>query len=68
MIARGVMYDEGPEGLEEAHERIRGLEGELERQRTATREARYTMAPKDLEELFNLAYQAAIHEPNWPAN
>ena|GEM_PF-7100725 len=65
-VARGEMYDEGPEGLEEAHEKIRDLEDDLERQRRAAREARYTMPPKDLEELLYLAYEAAVHEPNWP--
>jgi hypothetical protein len=54
------------EHLEWAQDELEEMETKLCASQRETREARYTMAPADLEKLFYLAYEAANHQPNWP--
>jgi hypothetical protein len=46
-VQRGPMYDEGPEGLEGAHDKIRELKDRLGKASSAAAEARYTVPPKE---------------------
>jgi hypothetical protein len=65
-IQRGMEYDNAPEGLTEAHAEIERLRRGLMDEQRAARDSRYTMPPKDLKQLLEVAYEAANHQPNWP--